>query len=81
VYIRKKEKGEWSEDLGSNNTSEGGVKLQAGKRVGSSLEVHASSSLAFGAASACELDAVNSVNENGFWTASVSRFSRGKLAA
>lgn len=38
-------------------------------RVGSSLVIHDCSSLAFGAAKACEFDAVKSVKENGFWKA------------
>lgn len=39
---------------------------QEGRRVGSSLVIHDCSSLKLGAASACELEDVNSVNENGF---------------
>ena len=39
---------------------------QDGRRVGSSLVIHDCSSLKLGAASACELEDVNSVNENGF---------------
>jgi hypothetical protein len=39
---------------------------QEGKRVGSNFDIHDCSSFALGAASACELDAVKRVNENGF---------------
>jgi hypothetical protein len=40
---------------------------QDGKRVGSSLVVHARNSLRLGAASACEFEEVKSVNVNGFF--------------
>jgi hypothetical protein len=43
---------------------------QEGRRVGSSLVVHDCSSLRLGAASACELEDVNRVNENGFYEVS-----------
>lgn len=43
-----------------------GIRYQRGKRVGSSFVIHAFTSLRLGAASACELDDVKRVNENGF---------------
>lgn len=59
------------------DSTEKNKKSQEIKRVGSNFVIHELSSFWLGAESACELEEVKSVNENGFWNESLEQTNNG----